>query len=158
MTCPYLHQLLLIKYNLNDNFTFLDVGGENIDFFLELTKNFKNIKYFVFNLEKINNDFSKLKFDYKYANLNIIFKIDEIFNNKFDFINFGSSIQYFDDYETILKNITKSSSQIFFSGTTLFESEKEKYQKHIVVKQVNLLPEINYCYFFNKKITIIYFW
>ncbi len=52
---------------------------------------------------------------------------------------------------TILKNITKCSSQIFFSGTTLFESEIENYQKHIVVKQVNLLPVINYCYFINKK-------
>jgi hypothetical protein len=150
MTCPYLHQLLLMKYNANENFSFLDMGGENIDFFLKLNKNFKNVNYYVYNLEKINNDFIKLKLDFKYQNLNIISKIDEIFNSKFDFVNFGSCIQYFNNYETILKNITENSNQFFFSGTILFESDKEKYQKHIIVKQVNISPEINYCYFFNK--------
>jgi hypothetical protein len=43
MSCPYLHQLLLMKYHPDDDFTFLDVGGEYIDFFLELRKNFKNV-------------------------------------------------------------------------------------------------------------------
>ena len=151
MTCPYLHQLLLMKYNTNENFSFLDIGGESIDFFLQLKKNFKNVNYYVYNLEKINYDFIKLKLSFKYQNLNIISQIDEIFNNKFDFVNFGSCIQYFDNYETILKNITENSNQIFFSGTTLFESEKENYYKHIVVRQVNIFPEINYCYFFNKQ-------
>jgi hypothetical protein len=151
MTCPYLHQLLLMKYNANKDFSFLDIGGENIDFFLKLKKNFKNVKYYVYNLEKINNDFIKLKLDFKYHNLNVIYKIDEIFNNKFDFVNFGSCIQYFDNYETLLKNITENSNQIFFSGTTLFESDNENYQKHIIVRQVNTFPEVNYCYFFNKQ-------
>jgi hypothetical protein len=151
MTCPYLHQLLLMKYQANDNFSFLDIGGEYIDFFLELRKNFKNVKYYIFNLEKITNDFSKLKFDYKYENLNVITHIDEVFNKKFDFVNFGSCIQYFDNYEIILKNITENSNQIFFSGTTLFESDEANYKKHLIVKQVNIFPEINYCYFFNKQ-------
>ena len=151
MTCPYLHQLLLMKYNINENFSFLDIGGENIDFFLQLKKNFKNVKYYIYNLEKINDDFIKLKLYFKFQNLNVISKIDEIFNNKFDFVNFGSCIQYFDNYETILKNITENSNQIFFSGTTLFENDKENYQKHVIVRQVNIFPEINYCYFFNKR-------
>ena len=158
MTCPYLHQLLLMKYNANEDFSFLDMGGEYIDFFLQLKKNFKNVKYYVYNLEKINNDFIKLKLDFKYQNLNIISKIDEIFNNKFDFVNFGSCIQYFDNYEVILKNITENSNQIFFSGTTLFESDKENYQKHVTVRQVNIFPEINYCYFFNKQFFYNFFY
>ena len=158
MTCPYLHQLMLMKYNPNDNFSFLDMGGEYIDFFLELKKNFKNVKYYIFNLEKITNDFSKLKFDYKYQDLNVITQIDEVFNKKFDFVNFGSCIQYFDNYETILKNITENSDQIFFSGTTLFETDQENYKKHIIVKQVNILPEINYCYFFNKQFFYNFFY
>jgi hypothetical protein len=66
-------------------------------------------------------------------------------------VNFGSCIQYFDNYETLLKNITENSNQIFFSGTTLFESDNENYQKHIIVRQVNTFPEVNYCYFFNKQ-------
>ena len=44
----------------SDNFSFLDMGGEYIDFFLELKKNFKNVKYYIFNLENITIDFSKL--------------------------------------------------------------------------------------------------
>ena len=158
MTCPYLHQLLLMKYNINENFSFLDIGGENIDFFLQLKKNFKNVKYYIYNLEKINDDFIKLKLYFKFQNLNVISKIDEIFNNKFDFVNFGSCIQYFDNYETILKNITENSNQIFFSGTTLFENDKENYQKHVIVRQVNIFPEINYCYFFNKEFFYNFFY
>jgi|LakMenEpi03Aug12_release.lakeMendotaPanAssembly.Ray.scaffolds.fasta_scaffold582284_2 hypothetical protein len=158
MTCPYLHQLLLTKYNRNDNFSFLDIGGENIDFFLQLKKNFKNVKYNVFNLEKINDDYNKLKFDFKYQNLNVILKINDIFNNKFDFVNFGSCIQYFDNYENILENITENNSQIFFSGTTLFESRSKNYEKHVIVKQVNMLPQINYCYFFNKNFFYNFFY
>ena len=158
MTCPYLHQLLLMKYNANEDFSFLDMGGEYIDFFLQLKKNFKNVKYYVYNLDKINNDFIKLKLDFKYQNLNIISKIDEIFRNKFDFVNFGSCIQYFDNYEVILKNITENTNQIFFSGTTLFESDNENYQKHIIVRQVNTFPEINYCYFFNKQFFYNFFY
>jgi len=158
MTCPYLHQLLLMNYNANEDFSFLDMGGEYIDFFLQLKKNFKNVKYYVYNLEKINNDFIKLKLDFKYQNLNIIFKVDEIFNNKFDFVNFGSCIQYFDNYEVILKNITENSNQIFFSGTTLFETDKKNYQKHVIARQVNIFPEINYCYFFNKEFFYNFFY
>jgi len=158
MTCPYLHQLLLMNYNANEDFSFLDMGGEYIDFFLQLKKNFKNVKYYVYNLEKINNDFIKLKLDFKYQNLNIISKVDEIFNNKFDFVNFGSCIQYFDNYEVILKNITENSNQIFFSGTTLFETDKKNYQKHVIARQVNIFPEINYCYFFNKQFFYNFFY
>ena len=158
MTCPYLHKLILMKYNPNDNFSFLDIGGEHIDFFLELRKNFKNVKYYIFNLEKITNDFSKLKFDYKYKNLNVITQIDDVFNKKFDFVNFGSCIQYIDNYLTILKNITKNSKQIFFSGTTLFETEQEKYKRHVIVKQLNVFQEGNYCYFFNKKFFYNFFY
>ena len=40
----------------------------------------------------------------------------------------------------------------FLGGTTLFENFKnDKYKKHIIVKQVNTYPDINYLYFFNKQ-------
>lgn len=158
MTCPYLHKLLLMKFESNQSFTFLDIGGENIDFFLQLKKNYTKVKYYVFNLEKINFDFVKLKKKYKYKNLFVIKKIDEIFNKKFDFINFGSCIQYLNNFEIILDNITQASNNIFFSGTILFDSNKKKYKTKIVVKQVNVFPEINYCYFFNKKFFYNFFY
>ena len=73
-------------------------------------------------------------------------------------MNFGSCIQYFNNYETLLKNITENSNQIFFSGTTLFESDNKNYQKYIIVRQVNTFPEINYCYFFNKQFFYNFFY
>ena len=53
MTCPHLIQLLLMKFNSNDNYSFLDIGGERIDFYLELKKNFGNVKYYIFNLKPV---------------------------------------------------------------------------------------------------------
>ena len=38
MTCPHLIQLLQMKFNSNDNYSFLDIGGEKIDFYLKLKK------------------------------------------------------------------------------------------------------------------------
>ena len=57
-----------------------------------------------------------------------------------------------------IKNITENSDHIFFSGTTLFETDQDNYKKHIIVKQVNILPEINYCYFFNKQFFYNFFY
>ena len=114
-------------------------------------KNFKNAKYYLFNINKINDNFKKIKKEYLFNDLFVIEDFNSACNNKYDFINLGSSIQYFDNYENILKNITKISNNIFFSGTILFESNKKDYEKHIIVEQVNCFPDINICYFFNKK-------
>ena len=151
MTCPYLHELLLMRYKPSESFNFLDIGGEYVDFFLQLKKNFKNAKYYLFNINKINDNFKKIKKEYLFNDLFVIEDFNSACNNKYDFINLGSSIQYFDNYENILKNITKISNNIFFSGTILFESNKKDYEKHIIVEQVNCFPDINICYFFNKK-------
>jgi hypothetical protein len=151
MTCPHLIELLLMKYSNEDEILFLDIGADNIDFFLELSNSFKNVKYFFYNLKSVNEIFKKLKFDNNYDNLFVIDQIDDVFKQKFDFINFGSSIEYFDNYELILEKSSNNGKNIFFSGTTLFETKNEKYKKHIVVKQVNEFPDINYLYFFNKK-------
>lgn len=151
MTCPYLHNLLKMLYSYEQNFSFLDIGGESIDFFLQLKKNFKNVKYYIFNLEKINNNFEKLKEEFFYDDLIIIKNLDFANLDRYDFVNLGSSIQYFDNYKTVLSNIAKISNNIFFSGTTLYESRNEECQKHIIVKQINCFPDINYCYFFNKN-------
>ena len=43
----------------NHNFNFLDFGGENIDFYLDI--NFKNIDYFVYNKEEVVRIFEILK-------------------------------------------------------------------------------------------------
>tara|TARA_Y100000294_G_scaffold57122_1_gene54048 strand:+ start:7207 stop:8028 length:822 start_codon:yes stop_codon:yes gene_type:complete len=151
MTCPHLIQLLLMKFNSNDNYSFLDIGGEKIDFYLKLKKNFGNVKYYIFNLKPVVKVFKELKLQFNFNDLHIIDNIEEIFNKNFDFVNFGSCIQYFDNYENVLDKISDNSKFIFFSGTTLYSSSDDNLKKNIIVKQMNVLPKMNYLYFFNKK-------
>lgn len=151
MTCPHLIELLLMKFKNDDEIMFLDMGADNIDFFLELNSKFKNVKYFFYNLKSVNSIFEKLKNENCYKNMFIINSIDDVSNLKFDFINFGSSIEYFENYEVVLNKVSKIGKNIFFSGTTLFETKNLKYNKHIIVKQINVYPDINYLYFFNKQ-------
>ena len=151
MTYPDLMKLLLIKFDPNKNLNFLDIGGEKIDFYLNLKKNFKDLKYFLFNQKSVNRTFHQLKNEFEYRNLNIIDETEDLFKANYDFVNFGSCIQYFEDYENLLKQIIKNSKYIFFSGTHLYNSDKKEFEKSIIVKQVNLLPQIYYLYFFNRQ-------
>ncbi len=151
MTCPHLIQLMLLNFDLKDKITFLDIGGEKIDFYLDLQKNFKNLDYFFLNQQPINKIFNELKQKFKYENFNIIENFEKIYDKKFDFINFGSSIQYINNYEEILNKLSLNNKFIFFSGTHLYDTNKDEFKKNLVVKQVNILPEINYLYFFNRK-------
>ena len=157
MTCPYLIKILQERYNSNEKFRFLDIGGANIDFFLDLKKNFINSDYYFFNLKSVNESFEILKKKYNYQSLFIINNIDEILNKNFDFVNFGSSIQYLDNYENILEKITNNNKLIMFSGQTLYNSKKEKFKKHLVAKQVKAIKHPNYCYFFNKEFFFDFF-
>tara|TARA_Y100000590_G_C15688621_1_gene1002581 strand:+ start:196 stop:1038 length:843 start_codon:yes stop_codon:yes gene_type:complete len=151
VTSPNLIQLLLTKFKNSDEFSFLDFGGENIDFYLEINKNFKNVKYFLFNLDSINETFKRIKNKFNFNNLIVINNLEEIYNNRFTFVNFGSSIQYIDKYEEVLDKITDNSKFIYFSATHLYNSSNKIYSHKIVVKQVNDYPKIHYLYFFNDE-------
>ncbi len=151
MTYPNLIELLFTKFDTKDKFNFLDVGGEKIDFYLSLKKNFENVKYFVFNQDSMIKPFFELKNDYKFDDLYIIEKIENIFEKNYEFVNFGSCIQYFNNYEYLLNGLTKKSKYIFFSGTHLYDSPEKKFQKNIIVKQLNFSPNYYYLFFFNRK-------
>ena len=148
LTCSYLFQLLTLIFGEKEKFNFLDFGGENIDFYLYLKKNFKNVNYFIINQDKINQNFILLKSKYNLENFTIISNLDELSNYKFDFINFGSVIQYIDNYDYVLTKIIKVSKKyIFFSATHFYNKNLTSCEK-IVVKQTNALPEKIFCYFF----------
>ena len=151
-SCPKIVEILKKLFtDENLKFNFLDFGGESIDFYLYLKKKFKNINYFVHNKKEINQDFKKLKEKYKFENITVLENFDEISKNKYDFIFFGSVIQYMENYEQILSIATKISKKyIFFSGTHFFSKDLNEKQK-IIVRQVNFLPSRIYCYFFNFK-------
>tara|TARA_B100000780_G_C21068661_1_gene429869 strand:- start:357 stop:1205 length:849 start_codon:yes stop_codon:yes gene_type:complete len=151
MSCPHLISLLSTKFSFDQEFSFLDVGGERIDFYLHLKKKFKNIKYYVFNQKNLLDVFFNIKSDFSLEGLNVISNISEIYNNQYDFVNFGASIQYIDNYEEFLNKITSNENKyIFFSAVTNYLSDNENYKKKMVVKQVNVFPQINYLYFLNK--------
>ena len=120
MTFPNLIQFLQNKFSKDDKFNFLDIGGEYIDFYLELNKNFKNAQYFFLNLKSINNTFKELKTKYNLEKLYVLDEIKEVSNKQFDFINLGASIQYIKEYELILDNITNQNSSILFSGIPVY--------------------------------------
>ena len=140
-----------MKYNEDKDFKFLDIGGENIDFYLILRKKFKNIKYYVYNLKTVLNVLEKIKKKYALNNFFIVNNFSDLDKIEIDFTNFGSSIQYINNYENFLTLAMKISKYIFFSGTSFFQSKNIHFTKSIVVKQVNVLPDINYLYFFNKE-------
>jgi len=151
MTCPHLINLLTSKFETDKIFNILDIGGEKIDFYLNLKKNFKNVKYFLYNQKSITDTFHKIKLEFDYQDFYVIDELGKILNTNYDFINLGSCIQYFDNYEEVLKKITKNSKYIFFSGTHLYDSDDIIFEKNTVVKQVNVMPQINFLYFFNRK-------
>ena len=151
MTYPNLIELLQKEFASDESFNFLDVGAEKIDFYLSLKKNFKKINYFFFNQKSITKTFYQIKNNFKFDDFNIIDETKKIFERNYDFVNFGSCIQYFENYENLLQKITNNSKYILFSGTHLYDSTDEKFKKDMIVKQVNLLPQVYYLYFFNRQ-------
>ena len=147
-TYPNLINLLETKYSKEAVFSFLDFGGDQIDQYFILKKKFPNIKYFVFNQKVINDDFIKLKKLYNFKDLIVINNLKEISLNYFDFVNFGSVLQYVDNYDIILNEILlKAKKYILISGSHFYNSNSTK--KKIIVEQVNLLPKKLYLFFFN---------
>ena len=151
-TCPYLVQILkLIFLNQSQKYNFLDFGGENIDYFLYLKKNFKNLNYFYFNQRKNIDIILELKKKYCLEDLYIIDNLDKIKQNRYHFINLGSVIQYIEDYKLVLNALIETNPEYIFFTATPFYKKKNNYNKVIIVKQVNILHEINFCYFFEYE-------
>ena len=152
MTYNYLIDLLKEKFNSKEKFNFLDYGGESVDFYLNFKKQFPNANYYIFNQSEILRQIEEIKKNYYLEKLNILFNEKEIFKINFDFVNFGSTIQYISHYYELLKDIFKISNKyIFFSGITFYLSKNKNLINTTIVKQINLIPKIIYCYFFNKK-------
>ena len=143
-----LKKILKEKYDSESNFNFLDFGGDKIDLYLDISREFKNINYYLINQKKINNIFINLKNKYDYKNLNIINDLSEIKKIKYDFVFFGSTLQYLDDYQNTLSVILPLVNQFILISATHFFKCKHSLNK-IVVKQLNYLPKMYYLYFLN---------
>lgn len=136
----------LFNYFGKSNFSFFDIGGENIDLYLHLSNRLNISNYYIYNFKSLIFLFKQLK---KIFRFNKFFPIENVKSiKKIDFAYFGSSIQYFKNYKIFLKLITKKKPKyIFFSGTSFFHDKLIK--DHVVVKQTNYLPNTIYLFFFN---------
>ena len=135
-------------------FSFLDVGGDNIDLYLFLSNKLNIKKYFILNFPEIISIFNKIKSQFSYKKFYPMKKINSLKN--VDFVYFGSCIQYFKNYKSFLKIIFKKKPKyILFSGTSFFYNSINK--DTLVVKQTNILPSTVYLFFFNYKNFINFF-
>ena len=144
------YYILKKKYKKNYKINFLDYGGENLDLYLFLKKNFPKIKITVINQSKLNKSLKNFIKTKKIKNVAVLSNIHQAKKRKFNFINFGSSLQYIKNFDKILQFLFKNSKGfIYISATSYFF--KNKLNNKIIVRQVNLLPTILYCYIFNFK-------
>ena len=166
-SCPYL--IWILKFIFVDNskkYNFLDFGGENIDHYLYLKKNFKNLRYFYFNQKEHNQVIFDIKKKYSLDDLTVLDNLDEIKKYNYNFVNFGSVILYVEDYKFVLNELIDTRPEyIFLSGQIYYEKQVND-KENIIVKQVNVLPLVNFCYFFeylpflkifkSKKFELVY--
>ena len=143
-----LKNLLKDNFKSDETFNFLDFGGDKLDFFLDISKEFKNINYYLINQTKVNEIISTVKDKYNYNNLKVLESIDEVKKYNFDFVYFGSTIQYLKDYEEYINEILPITKKNIFFSATWFFSTNSSIEK-IVVKQLNYLPQEFYLYFIN---------
>lgn len=143
-----LYKVLKKNFKKNNKICLLDYGGENLDLYLFLKKKFSKINIVIINQPKINRVLKRIILNQKITNLSVAENINQVNLKSFNFINFGSSLQYIDNYEKILNYLLKKTRGFFYLSASSFFFKK-KLGKNIVVKQVNLLPSILYCYIFN---------
>lgn len=142
----FLHLKKNFKYN--NKIKFLDYGGENIDLYMFLKNKFPKIYITVINQSSLNFHLKKFLKKKKLRNINVLSNKSKLKNMKFDYVNFGSSLQYIQNYENLLKTLLSKNIKFCNVAATSFFNDKS-LSKIFVVKQVNLLPTIMYCYFFN---------
>ena len=148
----YSHILDLIRISekyKRKQITFLDFGAGNLELFGYLSKNLKSIKYFYHDQKDYNSIAEKIKKSEKIKNLEII-KDFQKKSYSFDFVYFGGSLQYINNYKDTLKKILKKSKFLVISQTP-FHFDKQ-LKDEIILKQLNLSNNLNYLYLINYYI------
>lgn len=149
-SCNYLRDIIEEVTKKNDTLKFLDFGAGDINTFLEL-KDISKIKYLYHDLNNKNQIIKFIKEKYNFENLEVVEDIINI-NKDINFAFFGSSIGYTKNYDEILNNLLKLNCKYFlFTGIIFFKKEYFN-QKQVLLKQTNLMPNINYVYMFNYEI------
>jgi putative methyltransferase (TIGR04325 family) len=145
-TCSFLLELLTLYKSMNENknVSILDFGANNIDNYVYLNRYMKNWEYFYNDLPNYNHYIEEFVKKNNLKNINVIKDLSKI-RDELDFVFFGSSIHYANNYKEIIKNISKAKSKyLIFSHTPFYKSNVNN--EDIVMKQVNIHPTVNYAY------------
>lgn len=142
----YLSLILKLIFHKKEKFHFLDFGAQYIDNYFFLKNKNKNIEYFYHDLienNKIVEEFTNFN---NLKNIKVIHSLENVKKKEYDFIYFGSVIQYVNQFEKLLLEIlSKKPKFIYFSGLNIYKKNSNNF---IVCKQFNVFPQVNYCYFF----------
>jgi len=143
---PYLSLILKLIFYEREKFRFLDFGAQYIDNYFFLKNKNRNIEYFYHDLienNKIVQEFVNLN---NLKNIEVIHTLEDINKKEYDFVYFGSVIQYVHEFEKLLQEIIKKRPKyIYISGLNIYYKNTHDF---IICKQFNVFPQINYCYFF----------
>lgn len=144
----YSHLLdLLTVMKKEKNFNFFDYGAGNLDLFFYLNKKISNFNYFFHDLREVMD---LLKDFIAKENLMNVYVSNNIDNNFYDMVYFGSSLQYLKNYKKEIIKFKNNSKYILISQTPFFDISDEN-KENLVVKQVNMHPNINYLNVINFK-------
>lgn len=144
---PHLALLLKSIFQNRSSFSLLDFGAQFIDNFLFLKKNNPNMIYYYHDQKDNNLAIQKFIEKKKLKDIYVLQNIDENKSINYDFVYFGSVIQYIENYKKIIEDISvKKPKYVFFSGTSFYFNHSDEF---LITKQLNVFPQINYCYFFN---------
>jgi len=147
ITYAHLPDLLEVLTDNNEKINFVDVGAGNLNLYFYLKRNFQNINYFFRDQKEVENCAKNFIQNEGLKNISVV-NIESL-----EFVNlayFGSSLQYIRDYKKELKTFFKKSNYILISQSPFFSNDKS--DEKIIVKQLNMHPNINYLYIFNYKI------
>ncbi len=145
-TCSFLLEIMTLYQSIEKNrkIKILDFGANNIDNYIYLNRYIKNLEYIYHDLPAYNSFIKNLIIKNKLSNIKVFDNLKEL-NYEIDFIFFGSSIHYVNNYKEILKKICSINNKyIIFSHTPFYISDR--IDTDIVIKQVNIHPIINYAY------------
>ena len=135
---------IIKEHNLKEN-KILDIGAGSLSLFAFLDKKITNLKYLYFDQPLFCSLNKEIKLRLNLSNLKILHDLNNLDDN-IDLVYFGSALQYFDDYRSILIRVFNKSKFILISLTPFFENLDKN---NIVVKQVNMHPTIYYSYIFD---------
>ena len=144
MSYSHLPHLLELMHQSQDKLVFYDYGGGNLNLYYYLNNKFKKILYYFKDQVAVEERVEKIIKNDGLENLIIGHK-----NNipDIDILYFGSSLQYIHKYKEELSYFFKRSKYILIAQAPFFQNKQ--LNEIIIMKQINMHPDINYLYLFN---------